>query len=285
MSGLHEQFDELAAGVPVYGDLDRAIARARLEQRRRTRALTALTAAAAVIAVVVSVIAVNGGGPKALPPVGPATTPGPTQTPSVSAWKPTGPLRADATRVVSTETDQFGNPQAWADPRDTTSPGIDIVAVYEGQDFNGGSSWRFQLAARTARDPVGRVIAYGVVVDGDGDHRPDCQVGVSNDGPEEGQFHVWVTNLRTHVTAVQDGPPYGMPVEFAHPAEDGMPSPPEIQLGFLSGLTHPDPCERFGAAPTFYAWSSVTKAAEIVETDYAPDAAWLPIDCAACKRP
>ena len=125
--------------------------------------------------------------------------------------------------------------------------------------MRGGSSWRFRLAARPPRDPAGRVITYGVVVDGDGDHRADCQIGIDNDAPKRSGFHVWVTNLRTGGTEVQDGPPYGYPVEFAHPAEREE-AAPVMNFGFLSGLRDPRPCDPFGDSPTYYVWSSVTEA-------------------------
>jgi hypothetical protein len=212
------------------------------------------------------------------------TTPTPTERPAPAAWEPPGPLRPPSSRVVSTDKDAFGDSLVWDDPRDTATAGIDIVWVREGQDMHGGSSWAFQLAATAPRDPAGRILAYGVAIDGNGDHRADCQIGLNNDGPRHGDFHVWVTNLRTHETAVQDGAPYGMPVEFAHPAEREGPDP-VMYFGFLRGLTRPDPCDTFDGPPNFYAWSSVTKAGQVVETDYAPDAAWLPVHCPACRRP
>lgn len=276
MNGLRQEFDELVTDVPTYGDLDRAIGMARQDQHRRRAVVAALTAAAAVVAVVLGVVATHGGDESPPRPIGPVITPTPTPTPA--AWEPPAPLRAPATRLVSGEKDQYGNTLPWNDPRDTASAGIDIVSVGEGQDFHGGSSWRFRLAARTPPDPVGRTIAYGIVVDGDGDSVADCQIGVNNDAPEPGDLHVWVTNLRTHETTLRDGPPYGFPVEFAHPAEeltDGY--PPEMQFGFLRGLAHPDPCSRFSTASRFYVWASVTRGGQVVETDYAPNAAWLPI--------
>jgi hypothetical protein len=178
---------------------------------------------------------------------------------------------------VQLDHDTYGNPLDWDDPRDAAIAEVDIISVAEGQDFNGGSSWRFKLAARAPLDPVDRVIAYGVVVDGDGDYRPDCQIGIMNHTTESG-YHVWVTNLRNHETAVRDHGPYGAPVEFAHPAEDGMQEvAPEMQFGFLTGLKRPGPCDPFGDSSTFYAWSSVMQGGQVVARDYAPDAAWMPI--------
>jgi len=287
MSGLHDAFDEIVADVPVYGDLDRAIERARRERRRRNGAIAGL-AAAAVVAVIVGLSALTRDGNNTPQPTGPVTpteqsteptaTPTPTESTSAAAWEPPERLRPGASRVVQHDDDDFGKPLDWRDPRDAAATEADIVSVAEAFDMHGGSSWQFQLAARPPLDPAGRVIAYGVVVDRDGDHQADCQIGINNDAPGHGAYHVWVTNLQTHETAVQDGPSYGMPVEFAHPAEPAMRgSDPVMYFGFLRGLTHPAPCDPLGASSTYYAWSSVTEAGVVTALDYAPNAAWLPI--------
>jgi hypothetical protein len=280
MSGLHDAFDEIVAAVPAYGDLDRAIEQAGRERRRRYEVAAVLVAAAAVVAVIVGglVVARRGGeSPQPIRPVAPTTT-APERTTAAAGWRPPQPLRPAASRVVQLDHDRWGDALDWADARDADIAAIDIVSVAEGQDFHGGSSWRFRLAARPPLDPADRVIAYGIVVDGDGDRTADCQIGINNDALEGGAFHVWVTNLRTHETAVQDGSPYGVPVEFAHPAEQDLREyPPEMQFGFLRGLKHPDPCDPLGDSATFYAWSSVTEAGQVTGWDYAPNAAWLPI--------
>ncbi len=275
-------FDDMAADARVYGDLDRAITQADRDRRRRDGALGALATAAVVLAMVAGATLFTDGEPDSRQPIGPATTtPAPAPTASASPevrWEPPEPLRPAASRVVRLERDFYGNSLPWPDPGGATSAGIDIVAVAEGADFHGGSSWRFELGAATPRDPVGRIIGYGIVVDGDGDHRPDCQIGINNDAPKPRDFHVWVTNLRTHETAQRNGPPYGVPVEFAHPAEGGIGGhQPEMQFGFLTGLEHPSVCDPFGKSATFYAWASLTVGGEVAEQDFAPDAAWMPI--------
>lgn len=281
MSGLYEAFDEIVADVPVYGDLERAIEQAGREQRRRHGAIAGLAAAAAVAAVVVGVLATTRDVNSSPPPTGPSPTPTPTPTESTSAaamWEPPAPLRPAASRVLRPDHDSYGNALPVGDQGDTPIAEIDIVSIGEGSDFHGGSSWGLPLAARPPRDPAGRVIAYGVVVDGDGDHRADCQIGINNHAPEHGDFHVWVTNLRTHETAVQNGPSYGMPVEFAHPAEEDMQEfDPVMSFGFLRGLKRPDPCDPFDDSSSFYAWSSVSEGEHVVARDFAPNAAWMPI--------
>jgi hypothetical protein len=250
---------------------------------RRRRSAMGAAVVASTFVVVLAVATGLADPPRAQEaPIGPATTTATESTSAAVTWDPPEPLRPAASRVVEHDEDSFGDALDWRDPRDAAVAEADIVSVGEAFDMGGGSSWRFQLAAMPARDPAGRVIAYGVVVDRDGDHTADCQIGINNDAPGQGDFHVWVTNLRTHDTAVQDGGPYGMPVEFAHPAERDEPDPvmdpdPVMYLGFLSGLKHPAPCDPFGDSSTFYAWSSVTEGGQVVARDYAPDAAWLPI--------
>jgi hypothetical protein len=261
---------------PALGDLV-AVARTR---RRRRAGLSGLFAVAAVVAAAVGALALTRGGNEQPQPVRPAitTTATPDAGTSTVPWEPPEPLRPPASRVARLDHDAYGDALPRHDPGDVAFAEIDIVTVSEGQQFLGGSSWRFQLAAVPPRDPAGRVITYGVVVDGDGDREADCQIGVNNDALARGDLHVWVTNLHTHETTVRDGPPYGMPAEFAHPAEqDSPPRAPEMQIGFLRGLRHPDPCRPFGTSSTFYAWSSLTQDGHVVATDFAPDAAWMPI--------
>lgn len=101
MSGLHEKFDEIVAGVPVYGDLDRAIEQAERERRHRYGVVAGLAAAAAVVVVIVGMLAVTRDGDDSRQPIDPATetTPPPEKTQSPQTW-------AD-TRVAAT-TDERG---------------------------------------------------------------------------------------------------------------------------------------------------------------------------------
>jgi len=93
MSRLREAFDEIVADVPVYGDLDRAIAQAERERRRRYRVLAGLAAAAAVVAVAVGMLAVTRDTDTA-PPISPTPvtptpiipTPTPPRTQSPQTW-------------------------------------------------------------------------------------------------------------------------------------------------------------------------------------------------------
>jgi hypothetical protein len=111
-----------------------------------------------------------------------------------------------------------------------------------------------------------RVIEYGVVIDGDGDHVGDCEVGLNNDAPKHGDFRVWVKNLRTGVKAQQVGGPYGYPIDFGFYGR-------QIALVFL--VDTPAPCDPFTRSASFYAWSSVRDDGQVTAWDFAPNSAWL----------
>jgi len=97
MSGLHDAFDEIVADVPVYGDIDRAIEQADLEQRRRYGLLAGLAAAAA-IAAIIGVLTITDNGNRSEPPVGPSPSPTPDKSQSPQTWVDTA---VDATRDES----------------------------------------------------------------------------------------------------------------------------------------------------------------------------------------
>jgi hypothetical protein len=86
MNGLHAALDELVTDVPQYGDLDRAIAQADQERRRRYGLLAGLAAAAAVLIVIAGILVTTRGNNAAPPPIAPTPTP----TPSVR-FEPPGP--------------------------------------------------------------------------------------------------------------------------------------------------------------------------------------------------
>jgi hypothetical protein len=52
--------------------------------------------------------------------------------------------------------------------------------------------------SETRLDALGRVVEYGVVIDTDGDLRPDCHLGISNDNDTTAELvdlHVWLKTL------------------------------------------------------------------------------------------
>lgn len=154
---------------------------------------------------------------------------------------------------------------------DTRVGWVDITRVGTN-DINAGG-WTIELAARPPnaedRQP-GLLIAYGLVLDTTGDGVADYVVGIDNDAPGRGTFHVWVTYLATGETDEQIGPPYGFPIEFSHPDERG--SGPFMHFTFLPGSAPAD----LGPTPVrWYAWASAAKSGEVFASDYAPDAGWI----------
>jgi hypothetical protein len=125
--------------------------------------------------------------------------------------------------------------------------------------------------------PSRRSVAYGLVVDGDGDLEADCMIGLDDDAAVRGHFRVWVTDVGTGTTVVRDHPPYGRPVEFLHPGELGAREvfdEPTVLFLFPSAGA---PCERFGPWASFYAWASDAVTGGGSTWDFAPDDAWLPL--------
>ena len=244
-------------------------------------------------------------GPLAASPTGPASSSSPTRTETaadaVAQWS--GPVRAGAElRVIAR-----WRARRWTDPRDAAFDGIDLRRVYgRGREYRGVSvidgqnvpsfsagGWTGGLVARPPRtgtvDPTQRVIEYGVVVDADGDRDPDCHIGINNDARQRGGgrddpipiYRVWVTNLRTGATDESVGPPYGGLVEFGHPGDRG--GRRKMGFGFLG--PRPAQCDPFEPTATFYAYATLTEGGEVTAWDFAPDRAWLPMECSkACRE-
>jgi hypothetical protein len=142
--------------------------------------------------------------------------------------------------------------------------------------------WRLSLAASPPEaatlDPASTVISYGLAFETTGDGAADYVVGISNDGSTPGDFLVWVTDLATGTTEEQDGPPYGFPVEFAHPDEGGGAG---MLFTFLGGSRPPG----VTLSTPFYAWTSVEEDGEVVAWDYAPDEGWIGAPAEAAATP
>lgn len=125
-------------------------------------------------------------------------------------------------------------------------------------------------------DPARRIIQHGVVVDADGDRVADCHIGINTDAPRPGHLRVWVQNLTTGVTDERVGPPYGIPVDFAHPSEgEDVPQSSARTVEFFFLTSRPEPCDGFGPEATFYVYAFVTDQDRVTARDYAPDSAWL----------
>ena len=137
-------------------------------------------------------------------------------------------------------------------------------------------------------DPTEQWIAYGVVVDDDGDGVADRRIGVDNVPVTPGsarEHRTWITDLHTGRTVSVTGDSYGLGdftfegtsypgVNTEQP--NGGPSCPgdSAQFNFAGGDIAGG--GTFSRLPgTFYAWASVIAGGRVVATDYAPDNGWL----------
>jgi hypothetical protein len=183
----------------------------------------------------------------------------------------TEPVEGQATSAA------WGVPVEWQDPNDASVGWVDVERVAFSPD--GQAHWYIELASKpplAADLEPGMIIAYGLVLETTGDGVADYLVGLDNDTPEPGDFHVWVTDLATGETDEQIGPPYGYPIEFFHPDEaqpgDFPPGSPATMIFTFLG----DPPYGLNAStPRFYAWTSATRDGEVVAWDYAPDTGWI----------
>lgn len=255
-----------AAEPPAFAEIER-----RGVQRRHRRAALSAFATTAVLAVVLLVARQGLPGADESAPLLPA---GPTPTVGT-------PARTD---VVVPGMTGLGDPSQtaliWLDRGDVPVGAADIRRL---EVSSAGSSplWTFALAApypsEASLDAQSRVIEYGLVIDSNLDLVPDCEIGMSNDNDttsEPGDLRVWVKNLRNGVIAQRTAPPYGVPVEFAHPYEanaDG--TTPEVRFLFLKGTGAP--CDGAGDSDNIYVWAEVRDNGQVVARDVAPDTAWL----------
>jgi hypothetical protein len=112
-------------------------------------------------------------------------------------------------------------------------------------------------------DAANSWIAYGVVVDLDGDGHPDQRIGIDNSTSDHRE---WITDLRTGDTAVNQSGIYGGFEAFGTRIETWFVDPD----GTATILVKRQPA-RF----RFYAWASVISGGRIVATDFAPDVGWI----------
>ena len=102
------------------------------------------------------------------------------------------------------------------------------------------------------RDPRTDWIAYGIVVDNNGDGLPDLRFGIDN--ADDGGARMWQIDLATHTTRA-----FGESLEG-----DVM----DADVGHI-WVRHP------GNDFRFYVWASKIRGGEVVATDYAPDFGWI----------
>ncbi len=132
-------------------------------------------------------------------------------------------------------------------------------------------------------DPAEKWIAYGVVVDDDGDGVPDRRFGVDNSqvvaAPgEDPQRRQWITDLHTGRTLLEDDFGETFFDTFYPPGASGVDG---ARLSFGGDATGGG---KIGGLPErYYAWASVIENGRVVATDYAPDVGWL--DPSATAKP
>jgi hypothetical protein len=162
------------------------------------------------------------------------------------------------------------------DSHDAAVSWVDVVHVR--YDLSTQATWTIELAAKpplAADLEPGRLIAYGLVLDTTVDGVADYVVGIDNDAPKRGDFHVWVTDLATGETDEQIGPPYGFPIEFFHPDESERGDGPNSRTMVFTFIPGTAPADLNPTKLRFYAWTSATRDGEVVASDYAPDAGWM----------
>jgi len=208
----------------------------------------------------------------ASPSVAPtASAKGPPDSPAASpSW--TGPVQMPSAISSTMDSDGGDGFRSTEEAGDAAMAYVDIARVQV--DVAGQPHWRLLLAApppeATTLDPTRTVISYGLTFETTGDGDPDYVVGISNEASRAGEYRVWVTDLAKGVTDEQDGPPYGHPVEFAHP-DDRWEEPPEMVFTFLGGSRPPG----VTLGTRFYAWASVEEDGAVTAWDYAPDLGWV----------
>ena len=120
-------------------------------------------------------------------------------------------------------------------------------------------------------DPRQLWIAYGVVVDSDGDGVPDWRYGVDNvplDKTDSQPDRSWRTDLHTGQTDSAVG-------DHLQLRPSGTVFYPEVGGGLKFGVENAGIGKRGGIPKRFYVWASVIQDGRVVATDYAPDAGWL----------
>ena len=192
-----------------------------------------------------------------------STTDHPTTTSVPPGWSGAVRDRSDVVQQMAAE----GGMWTWHDPLDAPEGWIDVERVVFSPEVS--AHWYIELAAKPPRttdlDPE-LLIAYGLVLDATGDGAADYLIGIDNDAPQASGFRVWVTDLATGETDEQIGPPYGYPIEFAHPDDQrpgDPPGPPTMVFTFLYGSS---PADLDPETVRCYAWTSATRTARSTPT-------------------
>jgi hypothetical protein len=170
------------------------------------------------------------------------------------------------------------------DPVGDTAPrgvsGIDIELVELGElSPPPGAVVVVNLAGRLPAPlphPGHYWIAYGLVLDTDGDGGGDVRLGIDNmPFVDEPAHRAWRTDLDTGRTASSAGGPYGMVgdiyLDTWFPGE-GFHRDPDGNVATFGVALRPDEPQF-----RFYVWASVIEDGQIVAVDYAPDAGWFDV--------
>jgi hypothetical protein len=121
-------------------------------------------------------------------------------------------------------------------------------------------------------DPAKRWIAYGVVLDTNGDGRADVRFGMDK---TDAVYRAWRTDLATGQTASRVGPPFGSTpkvdgagriLDWYFPGDDFF-GPTMAAFYYFAEPGEP--------MPRWYGWASMIEGGRIVSTDFAPDVGWL----------
>ena len=155
-------------------------------------------------------------------------------------------------------------------------PWLDIeeVRLSGGHTSVFGVIWAVdvQLAANIPLpipDPRDQWIAYGLVLDTNGDGVPDVRLGMDNMPVTDAGHRAWRTDLHEGQTDANPGAPYGL-VGGRRYVDTYFPGESTADLAeFNVGLKANEPTFRF------YAWASLIEDGRVVATDYAPDVGWL----------
>ena len=119
-------------------------------------------------------------------------------------------------------------------------------------------------------DPRERWIAYGLVLDTNGDGVPDVRLGMDNMPVTDPGHRAWRTVISTGQTMASAGAPYGLVgdryVDTYFPGEETG-NVAEFNVGLRAGANE--------TVFRFYAWASLIEDGRVVATDYAPDVGWL----------
>jgi hypothetical protein len=273
----------------------------------RTRWLGIAVAAAVVVAAVGILILPDRGaitGPASSPTASPSpsASPSPTATPSPTAppspdpalsWslKSLGkdwpaPVRQEPVGGAPFEPAIDYTDDEKGEIGSTEVPWIDISSLsMAGSGFrrnpNSVVSVYVNLAAELPvplPDPAERWIAYGLVLDTNGDGMPDVRLGIDNIPASVKPGHrTWRTDLHTGQTMTMVGGPYGAVGNAAGTASAYVDT-------FWPGEWQGKNLARFGvvllpgeAEFRFYTWASVIEDGRVVATDYAPNSGWLDV--------